>query len=82
MCRRCGCAVHGDGHYGGFMQRPQFCSDACRQAAYRARHRVEIQPIDCAWCSESFIPIRSTAQYCSGACRAAAHRTRRAREGS
>ena len=50
----------------------------------RAATRHEIDPLrvdkrvyrDCARCSRTFTPIRSTAKYCSSACKKAAYRSR------
>ena len=41
----------------------------------RERHASR-KPIDCASCSEQFIPVRTDSLYCSNKCRQRAHRAR------
>lgn len=54
-----------------------YCSQACKQRAYRCHHRTEVQKQRCAQCGKLYRPERADQKYCSGACRQRAYRARR-----
>ena len=55
-----------------------FCSSACCQFAYRARHGAGMyKNHPCMACGEMFQSLRWDAQYCSPACRKRVSRTRK-----
>lgn len=62
--------------------RARYCSDRCRQAAHRERHRTPL-PRQCAHCGAPLPPgtgrVGRPRRYCSHACRQAAYRKRHRR---
>lgn len=70
ICQQCRCAFKG-------RPNARYCSDACRQAAYR--ERVKAVPVGvCLACGNSFDLVNSMQLYCGDACRQLAYRRRRA----
>ena len=69
-CRSCG-------KFTGPYKR--YCSDACKQVAYRDRQRAKNQPImvPCEKCNVMYLPKSGKSRYCSPACKQAAYRNRK-----
>jgi hypothetical protein len=55
--------------------RTKFCGDACRQTAYRERHKERYYDV-CSFCSKEYEVARTGQKFCSKACKQAAYRSR------
>jgi len=90
-CQHCGeeffVTLYVPGFAGTRGQQRRFCSDACRQAAYRERKPKPPAPAStppprrrCQRCGQWFTPGRGgLVRFCSGACRVGAWRRRQRR---
>lgn len=61
----------------GSEKKPKkYCSNKCRQKAYRSRKKIE-QLVTCKHCGLEFYARRKTAKYCDSSCRKQAFKTRK-----